>query len=57
MTTAQNEIFVGTKHQNCYVVGRGKNIMGESLLVLKFFLVGEEFANFWLVGGGSLSSC
>ena len=57
MTTAQNEIFVGTKHQNCYVVGRGKNIMGESLLVLKFFLVGEEFTNFWLVGGGSLSSC
>ena len=25
---------------------------GESLLVLRFFLVGGDLADFWLVGGG-----
>ena len=51
MTTAKNEVFIGLKHENCYLVG-GIHLWCGAGGNKNFVEVGVYWGGFFQVGGG-----
>ena len=52
MTTVKNEVFIGLLHENCYLVGGEKNLLGGRLRGQNSFRWGG-MSKFWASGGDS----